>query len=78
MKKFWNDVNECLRSFERGSRIVLMGDMNGRAGSNRVAGVVEKWGVDGVNENTEHLVDVYAERGLFLANAFFQHRLIHR
>ncbi len=50
MRKFWNDINECLRSFERGSRIVLMGDMNGRVGSNRVAGVVGKWGVDGVNE----------------------------
>ncbi len=42
MRKFWNDVNECLRSFERGSRIVLMGDMNGRVGSNEVAGVVGK------------------------------------
>ncbi len=25
-----------------------------------------------------YVVDVCAERGLFLANAFFQHRLIHR
>ncbi len=32
----------------------------------------------GVNENGEHLVDVCAERGLFLANTFFQHRMIHR
>ena len=78
MRKFWNDVNECLRSFERGSRIVLMGDMNGRVGSNEIAGVVGKWGVDGVNENREHLIDVCAERGLFLANTFFQHKLIHR
>ncbi len=34
--------------------------------------------VQGVNENGEHLVDVCAERGLFLANAFFQHKMIHR
>ncbi len=76
MRKFWNDVNECLRSFERGSRIVLRGDMNGRVGRNEVAGVVEKWGMDGINEDGEHLVDVCTERGLFLAHTF-QHRLIH-
>ena len=78
MRKFWNDVNECLRSFNRGTRIVLIGDMNGRVGSNEIAEVVGKWGVDGINENGEHLVDMCAERGLFLANTFFQHKLIHR
>ena len=35
-------------------------------------------GVEGVNENGDHLVDVCAERGLFLANTFFQHKMIHR
>ena len=78
MRKFWNDVNECLRSFDTGSRIVLLGDMNGRVGSSEIAGLVGKWGVDGVNENGEHLVDICAERGLFLANTFFQHKQIHR
>ena len=29
-KKFCNDVNECLMKIGRGSRIVLIGDMNGR------------------------------------------------
>ncbi len=43
-----------------------------------MAGVVGMWGVEGVNENGEHLVDVCAERGLFPANTFFQHKMIHR
>ena len=73
MRKFWNDVNECLMSFESESRIVLIGDINGRVGSNEIAGVVRKWGI---NENEEHLVDC-AERVLFIPNTFFQHRLIH-
>ena len=34
--------------------------------------------MDGVNENGEYLVDTCAERGLFLANYFFQHKMIHR
>ncbi len=40
--------------------------------------MVGKWGVEGVNENGEHLVDVCAERGLFLVNTFFKHKMIHR
>ncbi len=38
----------------------------------------ESGGVEGANENGEHLVDVCAERGLFLANTFFRHKMIHR
>ncbi len=63
--------------FEKG-RIVVYGDMNGRVGNSELAGVVGKWGVEGVNENGEHLVDICAERRLFLANTFFQHKMIHR
>ncbi len=55
----------------------MFGDMNGRVGSSELAGGVGKWGVDGANENGEQLVDVCAERGLFLANTFFQHKMIH-
>ena len=32
----------------------------------------------GWNENSEWLVDICAERGLFLANTFFRHKMIHR
>ncbi len=42
MRKFWDDVNECLKRFERGSRIVLMGDMNGKVGDSEAARVVGK------------------------------------
>ncbi len=52
--------------------------MNGRVGSSELAGVVGKWGVEGVNENGKHLVDVCAERELFLVYTFFQHKMIHR
>ena len=62
----------------RGSRIVLIRDMNGRVGNSEVAGVVGKWGVDGVNENGGYLVDMCAERGLFLANTFFQQKITYK
>lgn len=74
--KLWNDVNKYLRSFKKGSRIVLIRYMNGRVGSNEVAGVVGKSGIDGINQNGEHLVHIMLKKGC-LANTF-QHKLIHR
>ncbi len=71
-------MNDCLGMFEKGKRIIVFGNMNGRVGNNELAGVVGKWGVERVNENGEHLVDICAERGLFLANTFFQREMIHR
>ena len=47
--KFWNYMNECLMKIGRWSRIVLIGDMNGKVGNN----VVEKWGMCEMNENGE-------------------------
>lgn len=44
--KFWGDVNDC---YERGRRVVLIGDMIGRVASHEITGVVEKQDV-GVNE----------------------------
>ena len=78
MRKFWKDLNECIECFEIERKVIVMGDMNAKVGDERVDEVVGKWGVPGKNENGEWLVDVCAERGLFLANTFFQHKMIHK
>ncbi len=52
--------------------------MNVRVGSTEIGGVVGKNGVDGVKENGQYLVDISAERGLFISNTFFQHKMINR
>ncbi len=71
-------VYDGVALFENGRTLVMLGDMCGRIGNSELAGVVGKWGTEGVNENGEHLVDVCAERGLFLANTYFQHKMIHQ
>ncbi len=48
-----------------------------KVGSRESGVVVGGYGVEGVNENGQHLVDICAERGLFLSNTF-QHKMIHR
>ena len=78
MKMFWKNLNDCLKEFEPERKVVVMGDMNARVGGEEVGSVVGKWGVPGVNGNGEYLVDLCSERGLFLANTFFEHKLIHR
>ena len=54
MRKFWNNVNNSLMEIGRGSKCVLIRDMNGRVGNNEI-GVVGNWGVDEVNANGEYL-----------------------
>ncbi len=52
--------------------------MNARVIGTEIGGVVGGYGVKEVSENGQHLVGVFAERGLFLSNTFFQHKIIHR
>ena len=78
MRVFWKELNECLKKFESERKVFVMGDLNAKVGCEEVDDIVGKWGVPGVNENGECLVDLCSERGLFLSNTFFEHKLIHR
>ncbi len=78
LEKSWEDLGQLLKKFENVRRVFLLGDMNARVGSTETGGVVGKYGVDRVNENGQHLVDICAERGLFFSNTFFQHKMTHR
>ncbi len=78
LEKFWEDLGQLLKKFENVRRVFLLGDMNMRVGSKDIGGVVGKYGVDGMNGNGQYVVGICAERGLFLSNTFFQHKMIHR
>ncbi len=49
----------------------MLRDMNGKVGNMDTGTVVGKWGTEGVNENGQYLMDICADKGLFLANTFF-------
>lgn len=42
MRKFGEESSGCLGRFERGRRIIVMGDMNGKVGSERIGKIVGK------------------------------------
>jgi len=64
-------LNECLREFEGGRKVVVIGYMNGKVGDVSIDEVVGKWGVSGRNENGDSLVEVCAERGFFFSKYLF-------
>ncbi len=76
LEKFWEELGQLLKKFETVKRVFLLGDMNARIGSTEIGGVVGKFIVDGMNDNGHCLVDICAARRLFLANTFFQHKMI--
>ena len=78
MDVFWKELSDCLGMFEVERKVIVMGDMNAKVGCEEVPGIVGKWGVPGVNENGDSLISMCAEKGLFLANTFFEHKMIHR
>lgn len=55
-----------------------MGDMNAKVGDECVMDVAGKWRVYGRNENGGWLVNICAERGLFLAGTCFHHKNSHQ
>ena len=67
MRKFWNDVNECLMKIGRGSMVGLIGYMNGRVGNSKVAGVMRKAVIDGMNDNGDYLVDMCEKGNILLS-----------
>ncbi len=77
LEKFWEELDQCLEKFENVRRVFQLGDMNAKVGSTDIGGVVGKFGVDGVNDNGQYLVNIGAERWLFLMNTS-EHKMILR
>ena len=75
---FWEGLNECLSGFDENERIVILGDMNAKVGDRERDGVLGKYGVPGINENGERLVEMCTERRMIIGNTWFKKRMIHK
>ena len=63
---FWECFNECINGFSENERIVVLGDMNAKVGNREVYKVVGMYGVPGVSENGERLMEVCSRRRLII------------
>lgn len=62
MKKSWEQLDDWIKNFEVGQKMVRLWDMNANVEDEKVVGIVEGWGVPGVNIIDKFLVDFCAER----------------
>ena len=76
--KFWNDLRNVMNKVGNGYRLLVVGDLNGWVGDEAIDGITGKFGVPGVNENGERVVDFCADRGMCIANTHFRHKDIHK
>ena len=47
INEFWNDLNECVGSFDRNESVVVLVDLNARVGNDVIEGIVGRHGVPG-------------------------------
>ena len=77
-ESFWENLNECIAGFGEDEKIIVLGDMDARVGDREREGVIGKFGVPGINENSECLVEMCVERGLIAWDTCFEKKLIYK
>ena len=56
-ESFWNNLGELIGSFESNGIVCVLGDLNARVGDRKVQRVIGDYGVPGMNETGEWMVD---------------------
>jgi hypothetical protein len=56
--KFWLEVSECVNGFGANAYVVLLGDLNARVGNGMIEKVIGKYGVPGLNDSGERLLEI--------------------
>ena len=56
----------------------VIGDLNARVGNMKVENVVGPFGVEGINENGEKLIELCLTNSLMIGNTWFKKRMIHK
>ena len=78
MKNFTETLQKILDKVNKNDYIMLIGDMNARVGSNRVANIVGTNGEATLNSNGRKLIDFCTFNNLKIMNRFFKHKEIHK
>ena len=77
-ESFWHDLGELVRSFESDEVVCLLGDLNARVGDVKVPDVIGDYGVPGINESGEQMIDMCVQFEMAVCNTFFKKRGIHK
>ena len=75
---FWFDLGELVGSFERDEIVCVLGDLNARVGNVKVQGVIGDYGVPGMNESGEWMIDWCMQYEMTVCNTLFKKRDVHK
>ena len=70
--QFWNELRDCVNSFGDNVNVVVLGDLNARVGNIVIQGVTAKFGVPGVNDRGQLLLDMCIDQELAIGNTYFK------
>lgn len=76
--QFWNDLSDCVGSFCRNEYVVVLGDLNAKVGNEIVEGIVGKFGVPGIDDNGERLLEMCDDQELVVGNTLFEKKEVNR
>ena len=76
---FWEILKECVKGFRADENLVPFGDLNARAGDMDVDMdvVIGRFGVPGVSDCGEMLIEMCSDLGLLIGDISFKKRRIH-
>ena len=72
IKEFWILLKKCVGSFGRNESVVVLRDINARAGNQMIEGIVGQHGVPERNESVKQLLEMYAEQELVVGNSWIK------
>ena len=76
--EFWESLSSCVEGLSDRNFVVVLGDLNARVGEREVEGVIGKYGVPGVNESGEKLLEMCVERELVIGNSMFRKKRVNK
>ena len=75
---FWFDLGELVGSFESDEIVCVIGDLNARVGNVKVQGGIGDYGLPGMNESGEWMLDWCMQYGMTVCNTLFKKRDVHK
>ena len=77
---FYDCLDEEIRRVDSGDKLFILGDLNARVGSDRLAWsrVMGGHGIGRINSNGHRLLSLCARNELFVTNTSFQLKNIHK
>ena len=73
-----NDLERVLDRVGNRHRLFVLGDRNGWVRDSLRVGINGGFGVPGENDIGSRVIDFCTERGFFVCNSYFEHKLSHK